>query len=157
MSISPIHVNVAQPVRMDMVVVFPAPLCPSRAVICPLYMFRLRSSTATLRCSCRCLLEPLKNRDRKDCRMESMQHSVTTMCNLSEAAPPVRLVQLRPDHFSSRPDYKLSRAHVLTHNLRSSARSYRQSCQWHLFLILVLSLPLNLHTSQGLFFPKTAI
>ena len=34
------------PVSMDMVVVLPAPLCPSRAVMCPLYMLKLRLSTA---------------------------------------------------------------------------------------------------------------
>ena len=28
------------PVNMDKVVVFPAPLCPSKAVICPSYMFK---------------------------------------------------------------------------------------------------------------------
>ena len=32
-----------------------------------------------------------------------------------------------------------------------------QTRQWHLFLILVVGLPLKLHSSQGLFFPKTAI
>ena len=36
----------ALPVRMDIVVVFPAPLCPRRAVIWPLYMLRERSLTA---------------------------------------------------------------------------------------------------------------
>ncbi len=36
------------PVSMDMVVVFPAPLCPSRAVIWPLYMLRFKLSTAFL-------------------------------------------------------------------------------------------------------------
>ena len=53
------------------------------------------------------------------------------------AAPPVRLVRLWPDHFSSRP--------------------ITQTRQWHLFLVLVLGLPLILHTSQGLFLPKTAV
>ena len=53
------------------------------------------------------------------------------------AAAPVRLVRLWPDHFSSRP--------------------VTQTRQWHLFLVLVLGLPLILHTSQGLFFPKTAV
>ena len=32
-----------------------------------------------------------------------------------------------------------------------------QTRQWHLFLVLVVGLPLKLHSSQGLFFPKTAI
>ena len=32
-----------------------------------------------------------------------------------------------------------------------------QTRQWHLFLVLVVGLPLKLHRSQGLFFPKTAI
>ena len=36
------------PVRIDMVVVLPAPLCPSRAVICPLNKFSVSPSTATL-------------------------------------------------------------------------------------------------------------
>lgn len=34
------------PVSMDMVVVFPAPLWPSRAVICPLYILKFKLSTA---------------------------------------------------------------------------------------------------------------
>ena len=37
-----------KPVNIDIVVVFPAPLCPSRAVIWPLKMFSDSSSTATL-------------------------------------------------------------------------------------------------------------
>eukprot|EP01137_Pigoraptor_chileana_P029005 Opistho-2@13609 len=37
-----------RPVSMDMVVVLPAPLCPSSAVIWPRYIFSERSSTATL-------------------------------------------------------------------------------------------------------------
>ena len=44
---------------IDIVVVLPAPLCPSRAVICPLYMSRLKLSTALLRTpsfSCRFFL-----------------------------------------------------------------------------------------------------
>ena len=68
----------------------------------------------------------------------------------AEAAPPVRLVRLWPDHFSSRPDIRCS---VVTHNLYT----YMQTWQWHLFLVLVVGLPLKLHSSQGLFFPKTAI
>ena len=36
-------------------------------------------------------------------------------------------------------------------------RSYMQTRQWHLFLVLVVGLLLKLHSSQGLFFPKTAI
>lgn len=36
-----------RPVKMDIVVVFPAPLWPSNAVIWPLYMFRVSPSTAT--------------------------------------------------------------------------------------------------------------
>ena len=36
-----------RPVKIDIVVVFPAPLCPRRAVIWPLKMFSERSSTAT--------------------------------------------------------------------------------------------------------------
>jgi hypothetical protein len=36
------------PVRMDIVVVLPAPLCPRSAVICPLYMLSVNPSTATL-------------------------------------------------------------------------------------------------------------
>ena len=32
-----------------------------------------------------------------------------------------------------------------------------QTRQWHLFLVLVVGLPLKLHSSQGLFFPKTPI
>lgn len=36
------------PVSMDKVVVLPAPLWPSRTVICPSYRFRLRSLTAAL-------------------------------------------------------------------------------------------------------------
>ena len=40
------------PVSMDIVVVFPAPLCPSKAVICPLYMSKLRLSTAFLGGGC---------------------------------------------------------------------------------------------------------
>lgn len=35
------------PVSMDRVVVFPAPLCPNRTVICPSYMFTVRSLTAS--------------------------------------------------------------------------------------------------------------
>lgn len=35
------------PVSMDRVVVFPAPLCPNRTVICPSYMFTVRSFTAS--------------------------------------------------------------------------------------------------------------
>ena len=34
----------------------------------------------------------------------------------TEAAPPVRLVRLWPDHFSSRPDYNIT-CSVVTHNL----------------------------------------
>ena len=37
-----------KPVSIDIVVVLPAPLCPSRAVIWPLKMFKDSSSTATL-------------------------------------------------------------------------------------------------------------
>ena len=37
-----------KPVNIDIVVVFPAPLCPRRAVIWPLKMFSESSSTATL-------------------------------------------------------------------------------------------------------------
>ena len=37
-----------KPVSIDIVVVFPAPLCPRRAVIWPLKMFSESSSTATL-------------------------------------------------------------------------------------------------------------
>ena len=37
-----------RPVRIDIVVVFPAPLWPSNAVICPLYICSDRPSTATL-------------------------------------------------------------------------------------------------------------
>ena len=37
-----------RPVRIDMVVVFPAPLWPSKAVICPLYICSDSPSTATL-------------------------------------------------------------------------------------------------------------
>lgn len=37
-----------RPVRIDMVVVFPAPLWPSKAVICPLYIWSDNPSTATL-------------------------------------------------------------------------------------------------------------
>ena len=62
---------------------------------------------------------------------------------ITEAAPPVRLVRLWPDHFSSRPDYNIT-CSVVTHNLL-------------MFLVLVVGLPLKLHSSQGLFFPKTAI
>lgn len=36
------------PVSMESVVVLPAPLWPSRTVICPSYRFRLRSLTAAL-------------------------------------------------------------------------------------------------------------
>ena len=32
-----------------------------------------------------------------------------------------------------------------------------QTRQWHLFLVLVVGLPLKLHSSQGLFFPKTTV
>lgn len=32
---------------MDRVVVFPAPLCPNRTVICPSYMFTVKSLTAS--------------------------------------------------------------------------------------------------------------
>ena len=32
-----------------------------------------------------------------------------------------------------------------------------QTRQWHPFLVLVVGLPLKLHSSQGLFFPRTAI
>lgn len=35
------------PVSMDRVVVFPAPLCPKRTVICPSYMFTVKSLTAS--------------------------------------------------------------------------------------------------------------
>lgn len=35
------------PVSMDRVVVFPAPLCPNRTVICPSYMFTVKSLTAS--------------------------------------------------------------------------------------------------------------
>lgn len=35
------------PVSMDRVVVFPAPLCPNRTVICPSYMFTVKSFTAS--------------------------------------------------------------------------------------------------------------
>ena len=35
---------------------------------------------------------------------------------MAEAAPPVRLVRLWPDHFSSRPDYNI-KCSVVTHNL----------------------------------------
>lgn len=44
------------PVSMDSVVVFPAPLCPSRTVICPSNMFTVRSRTA-----CRVLLPTLNS------------------------------------------------------------------------------------------------
>ena len=36
------------PVRIDIVVVFPAPLCPSKAKICPLYIVNETSLTASL-------------------------------------------------------------------------------------------------------------
>ena len=35
------------PVSIEMVVVFPAPLCPSKANICPLYIDTFEFSTAT--------------------------------------------------------------------------------------------------------------
>lgn len=44
-----------RPVKIEMVVVFPAPLWPSRAVICPLYICSDSPSTATLE-----PVEPLK-------------------------------------------------------------------------------------------------
>ena len=47
---------------------------------------------------------------------------------------------------------------IIYHVQCSHAQStYMQTRQWHLFLVLVVGLPLKLHSSQGLFFPKTAI
>ena len=73
-----------------------------------------------------------------------------TSCS-AEAAPPVRLVRLWPDHFSSRPDYNIT-CSVVTHNLL-----IMQTRQWHLFLVLVVGLPLKLQwtTAAKVFsFPK---
>ena len=41
-------VGLRSPVSNDRVVVFPAPLCPKRANICPLYIVMLTPLTATL-------------------------------------------------------------------------------------------------------------
>ena len=71
----------------------------------------------------------------------------------AEAAPPVRLVRLWPDHFSSRPDYNIT-CSVVTHNLLICRLGNGIFLK---FLVLVVGLPLKLHSSQGLFFPKTAI
>jgi hypothetical protein len=37
-----------KPVNIEIVVVLPAPLCPSKAKICPLYIVNEASETATL-------------------------------------------------------------------------------------------------------------
>ena len=72
-------------------------------------------------------------------------HEIKGVCcsGSTGAAPPVRLVRLWPD-------FNIT-CSVVTHNLRLQTR------QWHPFLVLVVGLPLKLHSSQGLFFPKTAI
>ena len=59
-----------RPVKMDIVVVFPAPLWPSNAVIWPLYMFSVSPSTATLE-----PVEPWRERYAKELLVLNM-HSV---------------------------------------------------------------------------------